>query len=365
MERFFGNRRITLYASGTAALAQAMVNCAARSSTSAPEVIIPAYGCPDLVAACLHAKVYPRLVDVAPAHWAYDLESLESSLSPNTVAVVAVNLLGVGDSADELIRICKDRRIPLIQDSAQYLPRECIKWPGDYVVLSFGRGKPLNLLHGGALIEPPGSHDTRTVHPTHYSPKDRLLSSRATAIAFNVLTHPYVYGIASALPATRLGEVIYKPLDIAQPLPERAWERVGIAFERYRQKPSYRRDLWASAIKEWRELGIVELRSPDTPVAVEPLRLTLLAPDRVDRELLVGRLTRKRLGASRLYASDLTGVTGIPENVRRQGPFPHAKTLADRLFTLPTYDLLRSDTIRMVRDAVLAWHRSSTGPRPP
>lgn len=360
MERFFGNRRITLYASGTAALAQAIADCAARSSAKAPEVIIPAYGCPDLVAACIHASAYPRLVDVAPSHWAYDPESLESSLSSDTAAIVAVNLLGVGDGSAELIALCKERRIPLIQDSAQYLPRAPIEWPGAYVVLSFGRGKPMNLLHGGALIGPPGDGHELSVRAAHYVWKDRLLASRAAGIAFNIVTRPHAYRLVSALPGTGLGDVAYHPLHNAALLPERAWNQIGTAFELYRRKPSYRRDAWASAIDEWSNFGITALSCANAPPQMEPLRLALLAPTQVARDALVKSLIRSGLGASRFYGTDLVHVAGIPEIIRDQGSFPHARALAHRLFTLPTHDLVTAATVKAADDVVSAWHRSTT-----
>ena len=363
MERFFGNRKIDLFASGTAALAKAMANCAYRSSVGVPEVIIPAYGCPDLVAACVNASVYPRLVDVARSEWSYDFEALKSSLSDNTVAIVAINLLGLGDSAAELARLCDDRHIPLIQDSAQYLPRESIDWPGEYIVLSFGRGKPLNLLRGGALISRSAPGNSLSELPADYTLRERLLSSRSAAMAFNGLTRPAIYGILSALPGTGLGEVIYKPLRDATLLPDRAWRQVGTAFELYRQMPSYRRAIWAAALEEWSGLGIVGLSAPTAPLPAEPLRLALLAPDRTARDIIVNNLNRAGLGASAFYATDLTRVAGIPETVMRQGPFPNASTLADRLFTLPTHSLVSADTVATARELVLAW-RDSKGSTP-
>lgn len=358
MERFFGNRRITLYSSGTAALAQAMATCASRSSVLTPEVIIPAYGCPDLIAACVHASVYPRLVDVASSHWAYDLGALKSSLSPNTVAIVAISLLGLGDCSAELSRLCKERHIPLIQDSAQYLPRESTDWPGEYVVLSFGRGKPLNLLHGGALISALADSDSTSVPPAHYTAKERLVSSRMAAMAFNVLTRPGIYRSLSALPGTGLGEVVYKPLTNPASLPECVWHRVAAAFELYRQKPSYRRDIWTAAMEQWSDFGIVALSSPGSPLPAEPLRLALLAPDRAARDRLVDNLNRAGLGASRFYGVDLTKVAGIPKIVKNQGPFPNASALAGRLFTLPTHGLVNAETVSTTRELVLEWYNA-------
>jgi hypothetical protein len=365
MERFFGNRKITLYASGTAALAQAMANCASRISAKTPEIIIPAYGCPDLVAACVRASAYPRLVDVARSGWSYDLEALRSSLTANTAAIVAVDLLGLGDGATELIRVCKDRHIPLIQDSAQHLTRESIDWPGEYVVLSFGRGKPLNLLYGGALISPWPDSDSLSARPAHYPARARLLSSGAAAAAFNTLTLPTIYRIFSALPGTGLGEVTYKPLANSAPLPELARRRVSTAFDLYRQRSSYRRDIWSGALEKWSNLGIEALDCPGAPLQPEPLRLPLLALDRAGRDALVDNLNRAGLGASSFYGTDLTRVAAIPEMVRCQGPFPNASALADRFFTLPTHSLVTTDNVRTAGEVVLAWHlsRKSTSAR--
>lgn len=338
MEQFFGGRKITLYTSGTAALTQAITECARQRPVNMPEVILPAYGCPDLVAACLSAEVFPRLVDISASDWSYDLTALKDSLSGTTVAVVAVNLLGLGDDAAALKQMCQEKGIPLIQDSAQCLPREARDWPGDYVILSFGRGKPLNLLHGGALVLPPGRMLPAAPAPIRYTRRDRLLASRAAAIAFNVLTQRSVYGLISSLPGTGLGDVRFAPLARIERLPDVAWPRIASAFEAYLKKPSYRRALWDGAMDKWEELGIQALKGPDSVVPLEPLRLALLAPDRRARDVLVNQFNAAGLGASHFYGTDLPHVAGIPPTVRRQGPFPHAIRLADRLFTLPTHE---------------------------
>ncbi len=358
LELFFGGRKITLYASGTAALAHAVAACATRAEVSAPEIIVPAYGCPNLISACIHACVFPRLVDVQPNSWAYDVDAIRRSLSIRTIGIVAVNLLGVGDGSAELVNLCRERRITLIQDSAQYLPRQLIEWPGDYVVLSFGRGKPMNLLHGGALIVPRQETDPDAVPLSRHTLRGRLLATRAAAFAFNCLTHPSVFWMISQLPGTGFGRVVYRPLTNDAPLPERSWAQVGHAFELYRREPSYRRQIWAPAIEEWTHMGIRELESPGSSPPLEPLRLALLAPDRNARDAIVDRINRIHLGASRLYGTDLPRITGIPKTIRLQGPFPQAASLADRLFTLPTHNLVTDDAVSAARSTIREWQQS-------
>ena len=167
----FGGWGVRICGSGTQALAMALTDARMHLSAEAPEVILPAYGCPDLVTASVYAGLRPRLVDTAPSgQWGYDLGALKKVLAgegrsgqrgaDNCAAIVAVNLLGTGDQAVELAQIATETGIALIQDSAQHLPRHLpAQWLGDYVVLSFGRGKPLNLLGGGALLHHPDRAD--------------------------------------------------------------------------------------------------------------------------------------------------------------------------------------------------------------
>ena len=358
MGRFFHNRPITLYGSGTAALAGALARCAARARIEVPEVILPAYGCPNLVAACMRASIVPRLVDVAATNWSYDLGALSRSLSANTVAVVAVNLLGLGDGTPDLGELCRKSGDALIQDSAQFLPRGPIAWPGDYVVLSFGRGKPMNLLTGGALVDCLTGDDW-AAPSGKYSARHTMLANPAAALAFNVLTRPRPYWVLSQLPGSRLGRVVYKELlTDTSPLSHGAWARINAAFGEYQKQPSYARRLWDSAIDEWKALGILPLEGPTPEIQMEPLRLALLAPNRAARDDILSRLTRAHLGASRFYGTTLPRVCRVPECVRCQGPFPNAEALADRLFTLPTHSLVTEETVRTAITQIRMWRMS-------
>ena len=90
----FPGRTLQLYDSGTAALATAIRDALLRHGSASPEVIFPAYGCPQLVSACLYAGARPRFVDTAAGQWGYDLQALRGALTPDTVAVIAADLLG-------------------------------------------------------------------------------------------------------------------------------------------------------------------------------------------------------------------------------------------------------------------------------
>jgi dTDP-4-amino-4,6-dideoxygalactose transaminase len=335
LSRYFGGADVHLFGSGTEALTAVLAECASEHRTSTPEAVIPAYGCPDLVSACVGAGVFPRLVDVAVEGWGYDLRSLSRSLSSRTVAVVAVNLLGVGDDAASLANLSRDVGAALIQDSAQHLPRNVKSWPGDFQILSFGRGKPLNLLRGGAAIGP-----LRQVAAEDTSIRSRILETRVAALLFNVATHPRVYPWLTHLPGLSLGATRYHRPRVPTRLPERAWKQLDIAFPEYQSRLTYTTQPYQQYMEAWDAIGLPRLCSATgsgSSADADVLRLAMLAPSEAMRNRLVSHLEQAGLGASAFYGKALSRIESVPDVVRAQGPFPNAENLAGRLFTLPTH----------------------------
>lgn len=356
--KFGGGREVALLGSGTEALALAIALAARRRKVAKPEVILPAYGCPDLVSACMPAGASAKLVDVSARGWGYDPIALRAALNENTVGIVAVDLLGVGDGADELVRVVRDVNVALIQDSAQNLARGSVAVTGDYFVLSFGRGKPMNLLRGGALVLPTADiaslPDLGSCRPTpaDHSLRGRLLASRIGAIAFNFLSAPHLYHWMSRLPGTGLGATTFHPLSGITQLEEGAWAQVDSALRAYDARCTYDRTLWDVAMAEWQGAGIFPLTAPDRELPRELLRLPLLARDRSTRDALVAALSKAGLGATAMYGVSLGRLPGIPAAIAAQGPFANADALADRLFTLPTHRSVTERDVNRARQIV-------------
>ena len=97
---------IRLFHSGTAALAVAIKIAIARRSHAAPEVLLPAYGCPDLISAVLYAGAKPVLVDLNKNTPWLDHEQLLQKITGRSVAIVGVNFLGV----EERMQGLRDRK---------------------------------------------------------------------------------------------------------------------------------------------------------------------------------------------------------------------------------------------------------------
>ena len=80
----------------------------------------------------------PVLVDVEPDTFALNLDQVRDALSPRTKAIVPVHLYGQGVAMESLLAIAAERRIPLVEDTAQAL--------GARYTLSDGRSMALGTL---------------------------------------------------------------------------------------------------------------------------------------------------------------------------------------------------------------------------
>lgn len=337
-------RAIRFFGSGTQALAAAILDASHRRGVAAPEVIIPAYGCPDLVTACVFAGVRAVPVDTCADAWGYDLSKLVMAVNDRTIAILAVNLCGVGDQASALGEIARDRGIFLIQDSAQFLPLDVRpEWIGDYVVFSFGRGKPLNLLGGGALLLPAERFEaTRTIAS---APDGRtrlrrsLMSGAAAALAFNAVTMRPFYGLTASLPGLGVGQTRYSSLEKVIEDADLLPRRFAAALPGFQDRCGYEASRWSPVLDGWSSLGITALRvaGSDQPPAGPLLRLPLLAANAHQRDRIVKLLGEAGLGASAFYAVPINRVAGIPSQVAGLTGLAKAEQLAGRLFTLPTH----------------------------
>src|SRR3954468_3942194 len=102
--------------SGTSALSLALGFARQRNPRAGDLALLPAYGCPDLVAAAVHAGTRPEFVDVeADTPW-LALDAVRRRVDAVT-ALVAVNFLGIPERLDALAGITRAAGVPLIEDS--------------------------------------------------------------------------------------------------------------------------------------------------------------------------------------------------------------------------------------------------------
>lgn len=345
---FAGYRPIWL-ASGTAALALALrLAKAGQPHLDQPEVVLPAYGCPDLVSAAVFAGVMPVLADVGSADPAYAQESLQAALTPKTVAVVAVNFLGIRDRLPELRAfLAGTPRVLLVEDNAQHCPTPEVALDGDFVCLSFGRGKPVSLLGGGALLVRNELAMPDCVSPEAFI-KDEVCRDRSLYLRiriYNFLLHPWSYGLVSRNPLFPLGTTTYSPLQAIKPMSSRAREILPVNFRRY------------LARSQSQQLQLQGMLDPEIDLAGQLasrcgrlLRYPVLCADRDERDRLLMKLKAAGLGATSLYRHALPNIDGVRSLVRLAGRYEGARAFADRLLTLPLHSGVTATDMQRMRE---------------
>lgn len=325
----------SLLGSGTQALAATLL-ALREASPGRDEVIFAAYNCQALVSATVYAGCQPVLVDYEPERPWLDLRALATKLSTRTLAVIAVDLLGLRERHAELRAACAGVGCALVQDGAQGFPSRAGEraWQGDAVVLSFGRGKPVSLLTGGAVL----TRDPELVKVVARVADTVAFNGSRHALkvwAYNLLRHPWLYALPAALPGLRLGETRYTALAGIHAMPAALEPYLAPAVHAFR-RAAHPQSIYPSLLAG---SGVVDLPSVCRQRTERLSRYPVLARDAQYRDRMLEVLAP--LGVSALYGTILPQVPGVGEHLAEEGEFPAAQAFAARLMTLPNHDGVR------------------------
>ncbi|WP_158253188.1 DegT/DnrJ/EryC1/StrS family aminotransferase [Marinobacter maroccanus] len=346
--------------SGTSALSIAIAIAIARQARPAinkPEVILPGYGCPDLIAAAMAQGVVPVLVDLAEDSPWMNPREVADKITDNTVAIVAVNFLGLAAPLEQLSELARRSALLLIEDSAQRMPPSSAEdGCADLVVLSFGRGKPVNLMGGGALLV---GYPLEEKARTCCSPLP-LVNERPTIRwalkrqLFNILISRLFFGLLEQIPALRLGETRLHALErisLVDPIPG----LLASGLVRFEQAPDYRLEL-DRELADLDRQGWIRLPAKLGQAEKKPtklLRYCLLAPDMETRDRSVQLLNQAGIGANAFYGAILPDIPGVHDVLPETSGLRRAKDFASRLITLPVHEDVTQKDIRIMVKTLL------------
>ena len=329
----------TFLDSGTSALALALKIATNQSDSGQNgEVILPAYGCPDLVSAAVYAGLKPVLIDLAPDRPHMSLPGVEQAINARTRAIVAVNFLGIPERIQSLRAIADSYDCLLIEDNAQCFPAPDSELLGDCVITSFGRGKPVSLLEGGMLLTRHGIKPPNIVEQPHLKSLHKSSLYKAKILLCNMLVSPWCYGLLEHLPFLAIGETSYKPLEKIEAMSKFSQDLLGENVRQYlERKIKIQAEIREEVIAPLE--GIVDLAKTsafDTNQRL--LRYPILLPDKITRDLLLQRLCHIGLGATSMYKKPLPKILEGVTSVKINDSYSTSQNFADRLLTLPTHD---------------------------
>ena len=337
-----GARDVLLADSGTSALALAI---RASAEPSRAVTALPAWACYDLATATDAADARAMLYDLDSATLAPVPRSLGQAVRGATAVVIA-HLFGLPVPLGDLRERAGDALI--IEDAAQAagarLHGRAAGAAGDVTVLSFGRGKGLTGGGGGALaaLTPRGEAAVQAARglmgPAASGGRPMIMLAAQWALG-----RPELYVLPSVLPLG-LGDTVYHPPHPARAIPV-ACARVAaenwddaLAESRVRRENAARLD---AALGR----GLERIRAAD---GSEPgyLRLPVLASPTAR----AGAARARALGVMPGYPISLADLPGFRRVANRDADFTGARTLAQRLLTLPTHRLLSDGDLRRLAE---------------
>ena len=332
------------YSSGTEALAAACCASVAQRKLAEPEIVMPAYACPAVVSAIEYAGAKPVLVDFEQERPYICLEKLVLAISPATVAVVAVNFLGISERIDQIRRAVRKSGATLIYDHCQDFPVDDDSALGaDSIIFSFGRGKPVSALSGGALLVKTAGGLMDYLPPTT---KNREPASRPLVAVYNSFLGPKLYAIPQRLPFLHIGETRYTKLDAICGLSCASVDRIASNIEDFAHLPLPIQSMISHEVSDISQIVNLPLATGNN--GKRQLRYPILLRSQRQRDRALLQLSRAGLGATHMYARTVSMLPGLTQKFAADLDIPNAADLAGRLLTLPTHEAVREIDVRAI-----------------
>ncbi len=119
-------------------------------------VVLSPYTIADVINMVICAGGVPVFADIERETCNIDPDELERLIDENTGAVMVTHLHGLACDMERIAQICKQRKVPLIEDAAQSFGAECggrkVGTFGDVGIYSFGMYKNLIAFYGGMVV---------------------------------------------------------------------------------------------------------------------------------------------------------------------------------------------------------------------
>jgi len=369
LKEFNLDKPIFLVSSGSAALVVAL-SCLKHQS-SRDQVILPAYSCPSVIAAVIKAGLKPALCDLRPNSLGMDLDELGAKTGPDTLAIIAVHLFGIPENIIELTGLAQKRGIILIEDAAQAFGNKVHLSPqssplnasgylgsfGDIGILSFGRGKPLSLLGGGAVLV--NNQGVEAIAKKHFDPlpeSNHVISGIRYFLnlsLYSAFYHPNLYSIPQRMPGLRLGETFFT-LDFSIQKMNSYVLRVGNKlmphFDSIRKRRVELMRIYAEKLESFKEefAFFPEFNGEDIAL----LRFPIVFKDRGKRDRILIELKKRGLGATGMYPVPLNEQGGVSPYLMGNETHPNAKFVSERILTLPIHEHVRVEDIDHIRQII-------------
>ncbi len=364
LREFFGVRHVELLSSGRAALTVVLKALAAIYGKS--EIIIPDYTCFTVPSAVVKAGLRVAAVDVKAETLELDPDALSGAMTKETLAVVAVHPFGIPAEMEQIERISLDLGVPLIEDAAQAMGAKTgARRAGTFgtaAIISFGRGKPMTTINGGAILTDSdelaaaiSEITSKEVEPEGFSTGYIL-----QAIAYSILTRPTGFALAKHIPFFEVGvtrfDASYKIAGMSQ-----VQATLGLAslpkLEKHNDIRRRNADHWAEILAGVNGLHLI-MQKPGTDAVF--LRQPVVFNSADVAKKIYNQLSRLKLGVAMTYPSCISDIPQLKDHPAGMNKAQSlSRELCGRVLTLPTHCMVTGRVIEKVAKVIIGFIEKS------
>ena len=340
---YFRTKNILYVSSGRAAL-WLILKALSQIKPKKNEVILPAYTCPAVASSILKAGLKPVLCDINLNDFGFKTENLRLKIGENTLAVIVVYLFGYPTNIEEVKKNCCEKGVFIVEDAAQAFGNTVadsrenrLGLIGDAGFFSFGRGKPVSVLHGGLLVTSSNEIFGRAqeIYWDLHGPVRFANFKYGLALSsYKLFSNPYLYWIPQRIPSLHLGETIFEPeFRTSQGLRSAASLLMEMT-ESIEKEKGIRRDNSRWYFSHFQQITYIQNpENGDFPY----LRYPLFIKNRMLRDKLLEKLISQGTGAALFYPCPLNELGGLKDILQDSDTYPSAKEISDRMITLPVH----------------------------
>ncbi len=307
------------------------------------EVIIPDYTCWSVPSAIVKAGLKARPVDIDPDNFGLSPDAVDTAIGENTLAVVHAHLFGIPGAIDKVEKICQKRNIFLIDDSAQGLGARLggrlLGSFGDAGVFSFGRGKTITTLHGGAAVirnEELAQAAGMIFRDEFPKPGAGDISAILQLSAYKALFNRRLYWIPDSLPFIKIGETVFAPDFPVSRMADSLAARGESMLKNMEDIIAVRNSnaaLYQDMLKNTPNINMPKYPSEAQPAFI---RMPILLTDWKKRRIIIKKGHNR--GISAMYPGTVGSIRAIESYLAKNiEDCPIAKRISETLVTLPIH----------------------------
>lgn len=362
IKSYLGTGNILYLSSGRAAL-WLYLKALSYLRPDRKEVLVPAYTCPSIVSAVRKAGLTPVLCDNNLDDFGYLNEEFEKKLNRKTLAVVVVHLYGLPVMLENIQALCRANGSTLVEDAAQafgntFQDEQDVKLglKGDAGFYSFGRGKPISIMHGGLLVidAPEVFQEARQILQGLSRCTDTVHYCISMSL-YSLFSHPRLYWIPQMIPALNLGGTVFEPeFQTNRGLTEAAalLSEMIPALEEEKKSRNINSKWYSNNLPE----GFVQNGSSQGGYPY--LRYPLMIDHRNLRTRILEKLIEEGMGATGSYPCPLNQLPKLKEVLADFAEYKNAKKISESIVTLPVHsgvsELAREKIKRIIRQVIHA-----------